>query len=129
MDNKVYAKLITPEEFNGISINDISYFPCDYILRCIEGRYEGRQFLLSSLGDTIIIGTSDECNFQINDIDISAKHCVLKHVKNTIYYERTDLNSGSGTWLKVNIFNDNFEVIQTTEFKILRTTLHIMAKK
>jgi serine/threonine protein phosphatase PrpC len=118
MDNKVYAKLITPEEFNGISLKDISQFPCDYILRCIEGRYEGRQFLLSSLGEIITIGTSDECNFQINDYEISSKHCVLKHIKNTIYYELLDLKSDSGTWLKINVLEDDFEVIETTEFKI-----------
>ena len=118
MDNKIYAKLITPEEFNNISLKEISGFPCDYILRCTEGRYEGRQFLLSSLGDTITIGSSEECNFQINDIEIAPKHCILKLVKNTIYYELNDLNSPSGTWLKVNIFNDDFEVVQTTEFRI-----------
>ena len=58
-EEKLYAKIFDPSEFEGKTKDDLVFFDCDYILLCISGPFYGRQIRLKDLGDSITIGYSE----------------------------------------------------------------------
>ena len=58
-EEKIYAKIFDPSEFEGKTKDDLVFFDCDYILLCISGPFYGRQIRLKDLGDSITIGYSE----------------------------------------------------------------------
>ena len=42
-EEKLYAKIFDPTEFEGKTKDDLIFFDCDYILRCISGPFFGKQ--------------------------------------------------------------------------------------
>jgi len=123
-EKKIYAKLHSYSD--QIEFKDLSPTPCDYILRCIDGPYEGKQIGLKELGDEIIIGSDASCNFSLNDETISRQHCKLTCVPNTCIYLLEDLKSESGTWLKISSLEDCYEISESTQFKLFDHTFEII---
>ena len=79
---KLYAKIFDSIEFEGKTKDDLIFFECDYILRCISGPFFGKQIRLKDLGNIITIGNSESNNIlNINDKSIEEKHCKLNYVK------------------------------------------------
>ena len=116
-EEKLYAKIFDPAEFEGKTKDDLYFFDCDYILRCISGPFYGKQIRLKDLGNIITIGNSETKNkFSINDKDIEENHCVLNYVKDTFFYILEDVNSKSGTWIKILSIEDGYEINEDTEF-------------
>ena len=58
-EEKLFAKIFDPAEFEGKTKDDIYFFDCDYILRCVSGPFFGKQIRLKDLGNTITIGNSE----------------------------------------------------------------------
>lgn len=120
---KIYAKLVGKGE--NLELKDIAFLPCDYILRCVDGPYEGRQIRIKDLGDEIIIGSDKECNFYLKDSGISPKHCKLTYVPNTVIYSLEDLDSDLGTWLKISCLDDGYEIKESTYFQVFQHVFEI----
>ena len=116
-DEKLYAKIYDPAEFEGKTKDDLYFFDCDYILRCISGPFYGKQIRLKELGNIITIGNSEAKNkFSINDKKIEENHCVLNYVKDTFFYILEDTNTKTGTWVKILSIEDGYEINEDTEF-------------
>ena len=122
-EKKIYAKLVGRGE--NLELKDIAFLPCDYILRCVDGPYEGKQIRIKDLGDEIIIGSDISCNFYLKDSGISLTHCKLTWVPNTVIYFLEDLNSELGTWLKISSLEDGFEIKENTIFKVFQHVFEI----
>ena len=119
-EKRVYAKLFDVDEYKEKTKYDITYYECEYILRCIDGDFIGKQCELRKIGNTIIMGNDKATsNFFIDDENISKNHCKLEYLDQTYYYKLTDLNSANGTWLKINNLEDGYEIKQNTYFKLL----------
>lgn len=111
-----YAKILK-KELPELTFSDLLFFPTDYVLRCVNGYYQGRQVRLKSLGNEIIIGSSDKCNLNIKSSNLSDEHCKLKYIDETIFYTIEDLNSETGTWKKISNLENYFEIKRDyTEF-------------
>ena len=82
-EKKFYAKLVSSDELSENLLDQVRFFPCDYILRCVDGPYEGKQVRIRELGNEIIIGSNDESNFFLKDSEVAGHHCKLKYVENT----------------------------------------------
>jgi serine/threonine protein phosphatase PrpC len=119
-EKKLYAKIVDKDDYKGVSLDDITFFPCDYILRCVDGPYEGRQLRMRELGCEIIIGSDQECNFFLKDQEVCAKHCRLQYIENTYFYTICDLNSSTGTWLKISSLEEGHEVKGNTNFLLFQ---------
>jgi len=120
MITKKYARLIN-EDYLGLNLtNNVSFFPTDYILRCVDGDFENKQIRLKELGDEILIGSDSQCNFNILGDEIFPKHSKLNYIKDSIYYCIEDLGSVTGTFKKVNFFDDGIEITDTTLFRIFQ---------
>ena len=118
-EEKLYAKIFDQAEFEGKTKDDLYFFDCDYILRCISGPFYGKQIRLKDLGNIITIGNSETKNkFSINDNNIEENHCVLNYVKDTFFYILEDVNSKSGTWIKILSIEDGYEINEDTEFNL-----------
>ena len=116
-DEKLYAKIFDPTEFEGKTKDDLIFFECDYILRCISGPFYGKQIRLKDLGNNITIGNSETKNIlSINDENIEEIHCKLNYVKDTFFYILEDLNTKTGTWFKILSIEDGYEINENTEF-------------
>ena len=122
-EKKIYAKLVGKGE--NIELKDIAFLPCDYILRCVDGPYEGKQIRIKDLGDEIIIGSDQSCNFYLKDSGISLTHCKLTWVPNTVIYFLEDLDSELGTWLKISSLDDGYEIKENTLFKVFQHDFEI----
>ena len=61
-EEKLYAKIFDPAEFEGKTKEDLIFFECDYIMRCISGIFYGKQIRLKNLGNIISIGNSETKN-------------------------------------------------------------------
>ena len=117
-EEKLYAKIFDPSEFEGKTKDDLFFFDCDYILRCISGPFYGKQIRLNNLGDNITIGNSQEKNkLSLNDKSIEETHCKLNYIKDTFFYTLEDLDSKTGTWFKILNIEDGYEINENTEFK------------
>lgn len=128
-EKPLYAKVISSSQ-TPLTLNDLTYFPTDYILRCMDGPYEGRQLRLKDLGNDITIGDSDSCELSIKFSNLEEKHCRLKYIKNSIYYNLEDCNTKSGTWKKILNMEEAFEVTQSrTEFIIFHYRFIIYENK
>ena len=65
------------------------------------------------------MGNSESKNkFSINDKNIEENHCVLNYVKDTFFYILEDVNSKSGTWIKILSIEDGYEITEDTEFNL-----------
>ena len=118
-DEKLYAKIFDPTEFEGKTKDDLIFFECDYILRCISGPFYGKQIRLKDLGNNITIGNSETKNIlSINDKNIEEIHCKLNYVKDTFFYILEDLNTKTGTWFKILSIEDGYEINENTEFNL-----------
>lgn len=124
-DKRTYANVVSAEDSTGIGYDELNFLPCDYILRCVDGPYEGRQIRIRELGNEIIIGTKDSCNFNLNDTDVSETHCKLTYLENSFYYKLEDLKSESGTWVRISNLDDAFEVKERTVFSIFQNIFEI----
>ncbi len=122
-EKKIYAKLHTNTE--PVEFSDLCTTPCDYILRCVEGPYEGRQIRLNDLGNEITIGSDQSCNFSLKDEKISPQHCRLTKITNTCIYLLEDLDSANGTWLKVSSLEDCYEFTENTKFSLFHHKFEI----
>lgn len=123
-EKKIYAKIANYTE--PISLGDIPVIPCDYILRCVDGPYKGRQIRLKDLGDEIIIGSdSSKCNFYLKDETISPMHAKLNYIHTTVIYSFQDLNSSNGTWAKLSCLEDGYEITDDSVFKLFQHTFAI----
>lgn len=122
-EKKTYAKHVGKGE--KIKLKDIAFFPIEYILRCVDGPYEGKQIRIKDLGDEIIIGSGSECNFYLKDSGISKKHCKLTWVPSTIIYFLEDLESDLGTWLKISCLDDAYEIKENTVFSLFQHVFEI----
>ena len=123
---KIYAKLFDKTEYKNQRLTDITFYPCNYILRCIDGVFEGKQLRLQPLGKRIIVGSEQkECNFYLNEKEISPRHCKLEYIEDTYYYYLSDLGSKYGTWLKINNLEEGYEINTNTKFKIYEYTLFL----
>lgn len=121
-----YAKIFKPDTSANMTLEDLSFFPTDYLMRCVEGNYTGRQMRLKELGNEIIIGDSDDCELSIKYSGLDDKHCKLSIIENTIYYTLIDLGSKEGTWKRISNLEDAFEVTNDyTEFKLFDNTFVI----
>jgi serine/threonine protein phosphatase PrpC/pSer/pThr/pTyr-binding forkhead associated (FHA) protein len=114
----LYAKIFDPSEFEGKTKDDLIFFDCDYILRCISGPFYNRQIRLKDLGDTITIGQSEKNKFSIKDDLISEVHCQLNYIEDSFYYSLEDCNSNNGTWIQILSIEDGYEVNENTDFKL-----------
>jgi len=123
-EKKIYAKLHTNTE--PVEFSDLCTTPCDYILRCVEGPYEGRQIRLNDLGNEITIGSDQSCNFSLKDEKISPQHCRLTKITNTCIYLLEDLDSANGTWLKVSSLEDCYEFTENTKFSLFHHKFEIL---
>jgi serine/threonine protein phosphatase PrpC len=128
-DEMVYANIINPDDYNDTPLSSIEQFKCDYIMRCVDGPYEGRQLRLRDLGEEIIIGSDEACTFLLKDNEVSPKHCQLSQLSNTIYYTIKDFGSTSGTWLKVSSLEEGYEVRINTKFKLYHHVFEIIEKE
>ncbi len=118
-EEKLYAKVFDPSEFEGKTKDDLVFFDCDYILRCISGPFYGKQIRLKDLGNVITIGSSEKrCKFSLKDNSISELHCQLNYIEDSFYYSIEDCNSKTGTWLQILSIEDGYEVSENTDFKI-----------
>ena len=118
-DEKLFAKIFDQAEFEGKTKEDLFFFDCDYILRCIAGPFYGKQIRLKDLGNIITVGNSESKNkFSINDKNIEENHCLLNYVKDTFFYILEDVNSKSGTWIKILSIEDGYEITEDTEFNL-----------
>lgn len=118
-EEKLYAKIFDPSEFEGKTKDDLIFFDCDYILRCISGPFYGRQIRLKDFGETITIGFSENKNkFSIKDNLISELHCKLIYLEDSFYYSLEDCNSKNGTWVQILSMEDGYEVTENTDFKL-----------
>ena len=118
-DEKLYAKIFDPTEFEGKTKDDLIFFDCDYILRCISGPFFGKQIRLKDLGNIITIGKSEtKNNFCVNDKNIEEIHCKLNYVNDTFYYILEDENTKSGTWIKILPIEDGYEICEDKEFNL-----------
>ena len=122
--SKIYSKLLS-DDFNSLNLKNIPYFTTNYILRCVEGEYEGNQIRLSDNIDELIIGSGNSSSLVIRDDELSAKHCKISPVSNTIYYTLEDMQSESGTWKRVSFFDEPMEITETTVFKVFQNTFTI----
>jgi serine/threonine protein phosphatase PrpC len=127
-DEMVYANIVNPDDYNNTPLSSIEQFKCDYIMRCVDGPYEGRQLRLRDLADDIVIGSDEACNFVLKDNDVSPRHCRLTLFSNTIYYSLKDYGSQSGTWLKVSNLEDGYEVRNNTQFRLFHHVFEIIEK-
>src|SRR5574344_603850 len=92
-EDKIYAQLMNEKLYAGKSKADLSFFECDYIIRCVDGPFEGRQYRINDLGKEIVIGSDEsKCNFYLKDMEVSLLHCKLTYIENSFYYELTDLS-------------------------------------
>lgn len=123
-EKKIYAKLHSYAD--QMEFIDLPPTPCDYILRCIDGPYEGKQISLKELGDEITIGSDASCNFLLKDETISKQHCKLTCVPNTCIYLLEDLESQSGTWLRISSLEDCYEFSESTQFKLFHHKFEII---
>jgi len=123
-EKKVFAKLHTYAD--PIEFRDLQQTPCDYILRCVDGPYEGKQLRLKELGDEIIIGSDKSCNFYLMDETMSNQHSKLSYVHDTSIYLLEDLDSKNGTWIKVSSLEDCYEITENTQFKIFEHQFEII---
>ena len=126
-EEKLFAKIFDPTEFEGKTKDDIYFFDCDYILRCVSGPFFGKQIRLKDLGSTITIGNSEVKNkLNINDKNIEETHCVLNYVKDTFYYILENVSVNSGTWLKILSIEDGYEITENTEFNLFNNNFKII---
>ena len=116
---KTYSKLIN-DDFNSLNLKNNSYYNTSYILRCVEGPYEGKQVKLHENLEDFVIGSSDNCNLTIDDEYLAPKHCKISRVPNTIYFTLESFPSEIGTWKKLSFFDEPLEIIETTHFKIFQ---------
>jgi serine/threonine protein phosphatase PrpC len=124
-EDRLWARNVETLEFNGKSKNDLSFFECDYIIRCVDGPYEGRQFRMRDLGNEFSIGSNESCNFFLKDHEVSGLHCKISYVENSFYYVVEDSNSENGTWIKISSMEEGFEVKEPTIFSICSHTFTI----
>ena len=118
-EEKLYAKIFDPSEFEGKTKEDLVFFDCDYILRCISGPFYGRQIRLKDLGDNISIGQSEKkVKFSLKDDLVSEVHCQLTYIEDSFYYSLEDRDSKTGTWIQILSMEDGFEVNENTDFKL-----------
>ena len=118
-EEKLYAKIFDPSEFEGKTKDDLIFFDCDYILRCISGPFYGRQIRLKDLGEIITIGFSqNKSKFSVKDNSISDLHCKLNYIEDSFYYSLEDCNSKTGTWVQILSIEDGYEVTENTDFKL-----------
>ena len=118
-EEKLYAKIFDPSEFEGKTKDDLVFFDCDYILRCISGPFYGRQIRLKDLGDSITIGFSESISkFSVKDNLISELHCRLNYLEDSFYYSLEDCNSKTGTWIQILSIEDGYDVTENTDFKL-----------
>ena len=118
-EEKLYAKIFDPSEFEGKTKDDLVFFDCDYILRCVSGPFYGRQIHLKNLGDNITIGSSESiCKFSVKDNFVSDLHCKLNYLEDSFYYFLEDCNSRTGTWIQILSMEDGYEVNENTDFKL-----------
>ena len=116
-DEITYAKLFKPSEFEGKRLEDLPFFDCDYLFRCIEGPFCGKQVRLRDFGNQIIIGSKEnDCNFYLEDSEVSPKHCKLTYVENSFYYIIEDCRSKTGTWMEILTMEDSYEIPENTDF-------------
>ena len=118
-EEKLYAKIFDPSEFEGKTKDDLVFFDCDYILRCVSGPFYGRQIRLRDLGDSITIGYSEsKSKFSVKDNLISEIHCKLNYLEDSFYYSLEDCNSKTGTWVQILSMEDGYEVTENADFKL-----------
>lgn len=114
-----YAKIFKADPNVNLTLSDLSYFPTDYIMRCVEGNYQGRQIRIKELGDEIYIGDSEDCELSIKYSELESKHCKLTYIQNSIYYSLEDCGSKLGTWKRISNLEESFEITNDyTEFKL-----------
>lgn len=118
---KLYAKILK-KEAPVLTLNDLTFFPTDYILRCVEGNYQGRQVRLHDLGNEFYIGESNDCELSIKSSNMNSKHAKMKYINDTIYYTIEDCDTDTlGTWKKISNLEDYFEVTRDyTEFVLFQ---------
>ena len=118
-EEKLYAKIFDPSEFEGKTKEDLVFFDCDYILRCISGPFYGRQIRLKDLGESITIGYSEnKSKFSVKDKLISEIHCKLNYLEDSFYYSLEDCDSQTGTWIQILSMEDGYEVTENADFKL-----------
>ena len=126
-DEKLFARIFDPAESEGKTKDDLLFFDCDYILRCISGPFYGKQIRLKDLGNVISIGNSETKNLlSIEDNNIEENHCILNYVKDTFYYILEDANSKTGTWIKILSIEDGYEISEDTEFNLFGNNFKII---
>ena len=126
-DEKLFARIFDPAESEGKTKDDLLFFDCDYILRCISGPFYGKQIRLKDLGNAISIGNSETKNLlSIEDNNIEENHCILNYVKDTFYYILEDANSKTGTWIKILSIEDGYEISEDTEFNLFGNNFKII---
>ena len=126
-EERLYAKIFDPADFEGKTKDDLIFFDCDYILRCISGPFYGKQIRLKDLGNEISIGNSETKNIlSINDKNIEESHCKLHYVKDTFFYILEDSNTKTGTWIKILSIEDGYEISENTEFDLFRNNFKII---
>jgi hypothetical protein len=124
-EKKDYAEILIAKDYKGMNLNQVNFFPADYILRCVDGPYEGRQIRIRELGSSILIGTESNCNFILKDSEVSSNHCKLNYIENTYYYTLEDLNSVNGTWLKISSLENAYEIKINTTFALFQHEFNI----
>jgi len=125
-EKKLFAKLNHYQE--PIELKDIPCNPPDYIIRCVEGPFEGKQFHINDLGNEFKIGSDDNCDFCIKDEALSLKHCQITVIKGSVLFSLKDLDSKEGTWLKISSLEDGYEIIENSIFKIFQHEFEIIKK-
>lgn len=128
-DQKTYAKILK-KEAPTLSLNDLTFFPIDYILRCVEGNYQGKQVRMKDLGDEFVIGEDDSCDLSVKSSDLDAEHTKFKCIRNTVYYEIADCNTRTGTWKFISNLEDYYELKnEYTEFLLFQHRFCIELKE
>lgn len=125
-EKKLYAKLNMYQE--PIELKDISRPSPDYIIRCIEGPFEGKQFHINDLGNEFKIGSDDNCDFCIKDESLSLTHCQITSKNESVFFLLKDLDSPEGTWLRLSSFEDGYEIIENSSFRIFQHEFEIVNK-
>ena len=126
-EEKLYAKIFDPSEFEGKTKEDLVFFDCDYILRCISGPFYGRQIRLKDLGESITIGYSEnKSKFSVKDNLISEIHCKLNYLEDSFYYSLEDCDSQTGTWIQILSMEDGYEVTENADFKLFEHEFSII---
>ena len=126
-EEKLYAKIFDPSEFEGKTKEDLVFFDCDYILRCISGPFYGRQIRLKDLGESITIGYSEnKSKFSVKDNLISEIHCKLNYLEDSFYYSLEDCDSQTGTWIQILSMEDGYEVTEKADFKLFEHEFSII---